>query len=101
MPGQYWIDRGKRNRNDGGGRSPQPVRRPSPTISNIAPAKIIVDEILRERGETRQDLARAVGRAYSTVAGVLGGYQGGRETRRAIAEYVGVPVRVLWPEEDG
>lgn len=54
--------------------------------------------LLRERGVSLSDIARALGKDLSVVSRVNGGERRSREIERAIAERLGLPVDEAFPE---
>jgi lambda repressor-like predicted transcriptional regulator len=54
--------------------------------------------LLRERGVTLSDVARALGKDLSVVSRVNGGQRRSREIERVIAQHLGLPVADAFPE---
>jgi len=75
-----------------------PAARPVPTdeaIAGMHPEQI--KALLRTKGITPTALADELGIARSTMSQVISGKAMSARIRASIAEFIGVPVEVLWP----
>ena len=54
--------------------------------------------LLRERGVSLSDIARALGKDLSVVSRVNGGLRRSRDIEQAIARQIGLPVEEAFPE---